>query len=315
MKQSHRIIYICGSGHSGSTLLDLILGSHSQVVSLGEIGQFSRFFRDNDLCTCGAPAQRCEFWRNVQQTLLSSFGYDLFAPPQDHIVSFLPGHKQLQKQPNWIRQKFSYDSLSAIGLLGSLSLLHFGLKLAPSISQGLAYNIALFDAVIQSSQVQYVVDSSKSWFRMKLLYLWKPELMKIIFLVRDGRGVVYSHIRKENLSIEEAARSWARTQKANLWMLRSIPAESWRLVRYEDLTSEPDSTLLNLCNWLGLSYEPEMLRFRQTKHHNLAGNRMRFGSEEKIINAAHWRSELKAEDLDAFNCIAGKLNKYFGYKE
>lgn len=32
-----RVIYVTGKGHSGSTLLDLILGNHSQIESVGEL--------------------------------------------------------------------------------------------------------------------------------------------------------------------------------------------------------------------------------------------------------------------------------------
>lgn len=32
-----RLIYIVGTAHSGSTLLDLILNAHPQIVSVGEL--------------------------------------------------------------------------------------------------------------------------------------------------------------------------------------------------------------------------------------------------------------------------------------
>jgi len=315
MKQENRIIYICGSGHSGSTLLDLILGSHSQIMSLGEIGQFSRYFRDNESCTCGAFVLQCEFWRAVRKNLLLSFGQDLFSPPPDYSVSFLPGHKKLKRQKSWVWRQFYCKSLTAIGFLGSSLLFHAGVKFAPSVSKGLAYNIALFNAVTQASHAKYLVDSSKSWFRMKSLYLWKPKSIKIIYLVRDGRGVVYSHIRKQGISAALAAQRWARTQKSNLWMLRSIPQDHWRLVRHENLTKDPKNELSGLCDWLGLSYEPTMLNFRSIIHHTMAGNRMRFGGENKIVNLELWRSGLSAYDLNTFAQIAGKLNKFFGYEE
>jgi hypothetical protein len=314
-KVEPQIIYICSAGHSGSTLLDLLLGSHSQIFSLGEIGQFSRFFRDNESCTCGIPVRQCEFWKKARRKLFLSLGQDLFSPPQDYIVSFLPGHKKLQRQPSWIQRQFYRKSLAAISLLGSSLIFHAGVKFAPSVSKGLAYNIALFNAVIQSSHAKYLVDSSKSWFRMKLLYLWKPESIKTIHLVRDGRGVVYSHIRKEGISAEHAAQRWVRTQKSNLWMLRSIPQDHWRLLRYENITKNPQSELSGLCDWLGISYEPAMINFRSIVHHNLAGNRMRLGGEDKIVNLERWRTGLTAHDLNTFRQIAGKLNKFYGYED
>lgn len=310
-----QIIYIAGSGHSGSTLLDLLLGSHSKIVSLGELGQLSRFFRDNEPCTCGASIRQCDFWISVRQHLLSKSQLDLFAPPKDYQISFMPGHRKLQMHPGkvtrWLFQKY----LTTLNVIGSASLLRMGMNFFPAISQGLSYNFKLFDAIATASQRHHLVDSSKTWFRMKLLYLWQPESVKIIYLVRDGRGVIASHIRKTKVAAREAALSWDRTQRINLMMLQTIPAKHKRIVRYEDLTAAPEATLAEMCHWLGLAFETDMLHFRRTIHHNLSGNRMRLGSEEKIVNLERWRAELSAQDVHTFDRIAGRMNRYFGYEE
>ena len=39
--QNPTIIYITDLGHSGSTLLDLLLDSHTQLISVGELGPLS----------------------------------------------------------------------------------------------------------------------------------------------------------------------------------------------------------------------------------------------------------------------------------
>ena len=60
-------------GRSGSTLLDLIISSHSQVTSLGEIHLLSSWRRISPQtslehrCTCGAkPILDCLFWQEVE---------------------------------------------------------------------------------------------------------------------------------------------------------------------------------------------------------------------------------------------------------
>ena len=73
MSESPRIIYITSRGHSGSTLLDLLISSHSQVVSVGELKMLSRHF--DDPCTCGADnLASCPFWIKVDQRLQAA-GY------------------------------------------------------------------------------------------------------------------------------------------------------------------------------------------------------------------------------------------------
>jgi hypothetical protein len=64
-----RVVYIASLGHSGSTLLDLILGTHSSVVGLGEVGRAVEATATTDaaqshgtVCSCGYLADDCRFW-------------------------------------------------------------------------------------------------------------------------------------------------------------------------------------------------------------------------------------------------------------
>jgi hypothetical protein len=69
----YKVIYITGQGHSGSTLLDLIIGSHSDVVSVGEIKPKSLHYLDdaksNKKCICGSRIRDCDFWNGVTSRL------------------------------------------------------------------------------------------------------------------------------------------------------------------------------------------------------------------------------------------------------
>ena len=61
-----KIVYILGLSRSGSTMLDLILGSNHNLVGLGEIFQvirpdMNRFLR-NEYCSCGKVTHECAFW-------------------------------------------------------------------------------------------------------------------------------------------------------------------------------------------------------------------------------------------------------------
>lgn len=70
MSQPIPVIYIAGSSHSGSTLLDLLLGSHSAVESVGEAKKIpeliSRIARgDSPLCTCQTELVQCPLWGGI----------------------------------------------------------------------------------------------------------------------------------------------------------------------------------------------------------------------------------------------------------
>jgi sulfotransferase family protein len=61
-------VFIASLGHSGSTLLDLMLGSHPRLVSLGEIhATITRFAEPQNVCTCGAPAESCPLWGPIRE--------------------------------------------------------------------------------------------------------------------------------------------------------------------------------------------------------------------------------------------------------
>jgi hypothetical protein len=63
----HKVIYIAGSAHSGSTLLDVILGSHSRAESVGELKNLPSVIAGptNRRCACGVNVSECSFWGEV----------------------------------------------------------------------------------------------------------------------------------------------------------------------------------------------------------------------------------------------------------
>jgi hypothetical protein len=70
-----RAVFVAGLGHSGSTLLDLMLSGHSRLVGLGEIRTLLRLhMRDSAAfrvrrCSCGVDLSDCVFWSAVHDRL------------------------------------------------------------------------------------------------------------------------------------------------------------------------------------------------------------------------------------------------------
>jgi hypothetical protein len=67
-----RVIYIAGTSHSGSTLLDLMLNAHPAIFSAGEVLKLNRQLginhprKQNAPCSCGAPSLwQCPVWSRV----------------------------------------------------------------------------------------------------------------------------------------------------------------------------------------------------------------------------------------------------------
>ena len=71
----NRIVFIAGIGRSGSTLLDVTLGSHPNFVGLGEIyamlrNDFNIFNNQIRRCTCGNTVNECPFWGKIAERIL-----------------------------------------------------------------------------------------------------------------------------------------------------------------------------------------------------------------------------------------------------
>jgi hypothetical protein len=70
-KKKRKVIFIVGVSHCGSTLLDLIMGSHSKAFSLGELKNLPGRIEKQ---ICGVCADRCEFWdKTVSHDMLRSY--------------------------------------------------------------------------------------------------------------------------------------------------------------------------------------------------------------------------------------------------
>ena len=69
-----QIVYMAGSGHSGSTLLGMMLGKHPEISDLGEANRLYISARAKKsikphLCGCGKSVKECYFWLKVTREL------------------------------------------------------------------------------------------------------------------------------------------------------------------------------------------------------------------------------------------------------
>ena len=71
-------IYVAGRGHSGSTILDIMLGGGSAIESVGELGTIGTRGLSGDktghLCGCGAVIAECPFWTRVREAVEARCG-------------------------------------------------------------------------------------------------------------------------------------------------------------------------------------------------------------------------------------------------
>ena len=308
-----KYVYICSAGHSGSTLLDLLLGSHSRVASLGEIDHLPRSLALNTGCSCGVPVRACAVWREIVQRVGARLGIDVMTDPYALHLGF---------PKTWVvidhnRQTPLYLLRRELILGFTYLQLRHGISrfcpLLPSVSRFVENNFAVFDAARSVLRAEMVVDSSKSYLKAALLHKRCPDEVRLILLTRDGRGVYASNL-KRGKPRAKAVRDWRNQYVRALPLLRKNVQATHRMqLRYEDLTADTVGTLRSICEFLNLRFEEQMLDFRSKTHHAVEGNNMRFQSSALIKHDEQWRTALKPGDLEYFNRKAGWLNEQLGY--
>ena len=382
------LVAVASAGHSGSTLLDVLLGNHSRVCSAGEMNRLTLHAPDR-VCACGATVTACDYWNRVravitrerrqasrlrwdechtdlppQQPILRlsgvlgeplvdgeaipselrarlaaagvsvgegatvtrrgvrDFKWRLKDPASDRLLILRNGEECLEVYDPEVRWKKPLRIVPeplevslALGTASAVSMVRALSPRAASYAQIAENSWAVADAMAQVSNARYVIDSSKSPVRLKLLYMLRPERMRILHLVRDGRAVAASAMRRhDNMSAAMAARIWKRDNQNLRMMLRTVPDRLKLGVRYEALCEDPAAELRRVCEFLQLEFDPAMLTLWSRPVHNIPGNPMLFNRSQRAIRKdERWRRDLSETDIQAFERAAGRLNRAFGY--
>ncbi len=311
-----RNVFVASAHRSGSTLMTLVLGSHPLAFDVGEFGAFPDWIAhpDGSRCTCGAaPFVACPFWAEVAAQVWERTGWDPFTQPYARLVE-LRGRSALERA--------RMRALRSLYLASRRSRVYaplFQLVGGPArVEEMVEATLALYDAALEVAGAELLVDSHKEPARYRALVAARPE-SRIVYLTRDGRGVVASHLTSKRPSrayhyrSSAAARRWVEQNRGFQRMLSTLPRESWMHVRYEDLCAHPQETLERVCAFLEVPFDPGMLDFSEQVHHTVGGNRMRFRGDRAIRLDERWRRRLTDEDLQAYDRIAGRMHRALGY--
>lgn len=207
-RRNQKVCLIGGAGHSGSTLLGLVLGSHSQCFYAGEAAK-TRYLQDPQAAlrkrSCKFCGLECPVWGNF-----------MVRSDQD-----------------------------------------------------------LYEQIAQRVERSIVIDSTKNlaWIQEQIQQL-ETENVQIyfIFLKRDSRAVVNSRLRKyPDRSPDSIIQDWRQQiqQTQQFFEQLTFPKIS---LQYEEFAVKSAIVTQELCQFLGIKYEPSMLQYSQHYHHVLGGN-------------------------------------------
>lgn len=273
------IIHILGSGHCGSTILDLLLGTHPDITGLGEIHRFSiePKIQREQRCTCNQPVSSCPFWTRVSPDTLPNQG-DL----RIH---------QLRQRKHTIERKGELPPIDTAAYRG--------------------WTKSLYHCIAKCSQNSILVDSSKDSRRLAMLTEFPTDTFNHvgIHLIRDGRAVLWSYKLKYGKILPAILR----------WIASNIRIEllKWKMpilsIRYEDLVTDPQKTIDTIAKKVHFSPKPLVFPLQTKGQHQIAGNRLRFQKEIHLKQDKSWRENLHFTDRLLFCLLGGWLNLYYGY--
>ena len=284
---------------SGSTLLGMLLNSQQDVIYLGEVRNFKEALDDNRSCYCGMNMKECSFWSSIIERIDEN-KLELYTKTKYGVAHKIVKYLSLFNCP-----------VSAFRIAGKLSA---GIEKEIQTVDNI---LKIYKAASNVSCKPIVCDSSHRNTQAKLLWLMLNKKLKVIHLVRDGRGVSNSIMKRTNCDIREAAVSWKRNNIFSLLTHIGISKKSIIRIRYEDLCLNPFDEIERICKFTGIPFSHESLQLLFEKgmdHHNIGGSStIRKNKLSSLTLDEKWKNDLTEDQKKQFEKIAGKINRKYGY--
>tara|TARA_R110002110_G_scaffold239011_27_gene454859 strand:+ start:1919 stop:2806 length:888 start_codon:yes stop_codon:yes gene_type:complete len=278
---SIEVISILSSNRSGSTLLDILIGSQNGVFSSGELKYITREGLLEEYCSCGDLIGECELWSDIFKKWLA----------KSEIT--LEEHRKLKLRYERIKMTFHllfysfYPSKDFIKYSNSLRV--------------------LLETISELSQCNTIIDSSKTPQRM--LILKNIVKVKNIHLHRNPVGILNSSKKTAKIDIKKG-REYERKSNRTLpamssWVLTNLMIELLVIgqqstkVSYDEYIRDSSCLLQfnkNLDSFEGKKFNPE---------HILAGNRLRLKKDIQVFDKPEDNSNLSRAQL--------KFAKFLGF--
>jgi hypothetical protein len=304
-----RVLYICGWGRSGSTIVDRVLGETPGFISVGELRSLWDANLTTQRCGCGELVAECRLWGPVLAAMSAASGYTL-----DSVREL---RDETARSRHLLRLWRTAKSES-----------HRPLPAAVRYGDVLT---ALYAAVSAATKSAIVVDSSKHPAEA-LLLASRPDVdLTVLHLVRDPRGAAYSWSKRSRVSTGSSQRTglpqrgvlsssawWTTWNTVAESMIRPLLGSRYLSLRYEDVMTAPRDQLGAVVQRLGLSAgELPFSSWHEVvlgPNHTVAGNpnRMESGTVRLELDT-EWKTALRGPDRWKATIPALPMLHHFGY--
>lgn len=223
---THQYLFLAGAPRSGTTLLQLVLSAHPEILITPETTVFQ------DIC----------FWKPDPQSEMTPKAFN-------HVVQMIHDDPKLNTWPNFSPNDF----IENLQMLEAPTLC----KIFDSLFSDYARNVG--------KRCKYLGNKKGLTAQGYGPYLKRMfPSSKFIFIVRDPRDIVRSII--ENLSpqtLEQVASMCSRRFRFMERLRRSFPMDT-HFVHYEELVTEPERACRAMCQFLGVDFDNQMLHYYES---------------------------------------------------
>ena len=293
-----KVVYVAGSGRSGSTVLANILGQHEGFFAVGELRYvWERGVLENCVCGCQRRFRDCPVWSQVVRRLLGD-----------------PGEAALR---SLIRARDRALPPSRLPVAAS----PWGRPLLRRRAHGYLDVLArLYRTIVEVSGCRVLVDSSKSPTYGYLLQLVPGVDLHVVHLVRDARAVAYSMRRpRVELATTAPALSAYHWDASNALAEALLRRARYRSVRYDDFVARPQATVAAILGTLGEAppgpspfVGERAVALRPT--HCIGGNPSRFVTGRVELRPDdEWRTRMRRVDRGVVELVCWPLLARYGY--
>ncbi len=173
-------------------------------------------------------------------------------------------------------------------------------------------------AAAQRGKPRYADKTPMHVLHLRRLGRLFPEA-RFVHVVRDGRDVALSYrsVGWGPTTVEDAAMRWRRSVLRGRRDGERLGPDRYREVRYEDLVTDPERVLRELCAFLDLEWDDGVLHHHERAAEVIAATRFP-GAHSRLLlpptpGLRDWRREMPAADVARFEAIAGGLLEELGY--
>lgn len=171
--------------------------------------------------------------------------------------------------------------------------------------------VAAVSKIAALSADKFAIDSSKNLNTLKLIRERLDLDLHVLHLVRDGRAVARSNLKKDR-DLFGSAIAWQKTNRQIERYLSVMPDNRNLRVRYEDFVADPASQLRRILSFLGLPAGDVNLALDASLQHHLRGNRMRYNAAA-IVADAGYVDALDDNDWQSLNKALEVSLRHYGY--